>query len=232
MKRFVLPALALALSIPAAAHAQEVQVQGSVQVGTAAPPPPPQQPVAQPVYVQQQQPQQPVYVQQPVYGQPVYQQPAYYPPQRHMRVVPYNGGPIPPGATLRTHRRTGLAIGGAVMFGVPYLISAAIGAACLDSRYGCLPAGWLLVPVVGPIITGVQTNGLALSFGVIDALLQAGGITMFVIGVAVTNQELVMYAQNEQHDREAEARRRRAQWSIVPSAAGANVGLTLNVMHF
>jgi hypothetical protein len=164
--------------------------------------------------------------QQPVYGQPVYAQPNYYPSSRRMRVLPYNGGPIPPGATLRTRRHTGLVVGGAVLFGVPYIISLSVGAVCTDSRYGCTPAAWYMLPVIGPIITGAQTNGGLLAFGMVNAIVQAGGLTMFILGLAMSSQELVVYGENDTH------RNRRAQWSVAPVAAGAQVGATLSVAHF
>jgi hypothetical protein len=164
--------------------------------------------------------------QQPAYGQPVYGQPAYYPPARRMRVVPYNGGPIPPGATLRTRRHTGLVVGGAVLFGVPYLISLFVGVACVDSSLGCPAGQWLMAPVIGPIIAGAQGGGGGwLSLGVLDGVLQAGGLTMFILGLALTNQELVMYGESDPHNR-------RTQWAVAPLAPGADVGATLTLRTF
>lgn len=231
MKRLVLPVLVLAL-IPAAAQAQAVEVSGSVQVGAVAPVPPP--PPQQPVYVQQQpqyvQPQ-PVYVQQPVYGQPV--QPVYGQPYgygRPMRVVPYNGGPIPPGAQLRSRGSRGLVVGGAVMFGVSYGISLIAGSYCISYTYGC-PNGWaMFVPVVGLFIAGASATGYgaptALSLGIIDGLLQAGGLTMLIVGALSNRQELVMYGE------ESPRRPSRPQWAVMPSAPGANLGLSLGITNF
>ncbi len=236
MKRFVLPVLALAL-IPAAAQAQAVEVSGSVQVGVAAPvpPPPPQQPVyvqPQPQYVQPQ----PVYVQQPVYNQqvqPVYAAQPPYGYGRRMRIVPYNGGPVPPGAQLRQHSNRGLVVGGAVMFGISYGLTIIAGAFCISSCNN----GWaLFVPVAGPIITAASSNtgsyyssslySSYLALGIIDTLVQAGGLTMLIVGAMSNRQELVMYGDNRP------VRPRRTQWALFPGAPGANAGLSLAVTNF
>ena len=143
MKQRFLPLIALVL-VPAIASAQSEpqnlpppppgQPPPAAPATTAQPastanlpPPAPGQIVyapAQPGYPQQQSPAgyaQPAY--QPVYGAQGYGAGAYAPRMLHRRVVPYQGGPIPPGAVLETHRPMGLVVGGGIIFGLAYLSS-------------------------------------------------------------------------------------------------------------
>jgi hypothetical protein len=160
----------------------------------------------------QQQPQT-VIIQQP-YPSPVYQTapvPQYGPPpgQTYYVQAPPQGPavptgprvlrnwddsqPIPPGYHAEEHARKGLVIGGAVLFGSMYLLSALVAAVDSDAYQGqSNPAAALWVPAVGPFIqmgnTGSATAGVFLA---IDGLAQIGGIAMFTIGLADPKTEMV-----------------------------------------
>jgi hypothetical protein len=242
MRLSIVPALAIVL-IPAAVHAQQAEVSASVSIGQPAPvagaqvvaPPPPGAPAPQPVYVQPQpvyaQPQ-PVYGAPPAYGQPVYGQP-YMMPGRRRVVTEYRGGPIPPGAILQTRRYTGLAVAGGVTFGAFWLLSALVAAfeaGCGSSYYStCNPATqWLYAPVIGPFITAGdgRTGPQDRAFLIIDGVIQSAGAVSLVLALAMTRQELVMWAGDRPR------RNPRPQWSLLPMAPGASAGMTLSVANF
>ena len=185
--------LALLLA-PLTAMAQTAQVQVQVQ---------PYQP-QQPVYVQQVPPPPPADATAPngQYVAPLQQQTqqTYIPQSVAMsgpRVLKdwHEGDPIPPGYHPSQRARTGLIVGGATMFGVPYLISALVAAGGADS--GCCGAMW--IPVVGPFIQmtqwGAGTDASSAEAGdimlVLDGALQAAGLAMFIYGVAVPKTVLV-----------------------------------------
>lgn len=104
------------------------------------------------------------------------------------------GDPIPPGYHPVSRVRGGLIAAGLATFLPVYLISALVGAATIDTckaynsyASGCRDAGFLLVPVAGPFIEiAHQTNpGAAGALGLtILGLAQAGGVAMFVMGIA------------------------------------------------
>jgi len=184
-----------AVLVPAVAHAQYAQVQVQVQQ--------PYQP-QQPVYVQQAPPPPPPDAVAPngQYVAPMQQQTQQtYVPQSVAMSGPriirdwHEGDPIPPGYHPESRIRTGLVTGGATMFGVPYLIS--ILTAAIGSDSGCCTAMW--VPVVGPFIqmgawnAGTDSSAVATGdvFLVIDGVLQAAGVAMFVYGLAVPKTVLV-----------------------------------------
>jgi hypothetical protein len=197
------------LLVPLTAHAQynaqvQVQVQpyqpqGQVYVQQQVAPPPPQNAVAgdgQYVAPMQQQTQQ-TYVPQSV-------------AMSGPRVLRdwHEGEPIPPGYHPSTRVRTGLIAGGLTMFGAPYLISvlaAAIGedaknsstiynssCNCYQTQAGTNDAAPLFIPVVGPFITMGNSNSASLDvLLVVDGLLQAAGVGLFIYGVAVPKTVLV-----------------------------------------
>jgi hypothetical protein len=202
------PIVAGALSLSTAADAQEFQV-GAQQPPQPQMAPPPQGGVvvqqpqyAPPVYQPQPVYQQPAPVyQQPVYPQPVYQQPQPIyvqqqpppmapPPSQGPRVIKnWEGGPIPAGYHEESHVRLGLVIGGAVLFGTTYLFTT-MGAA-ISSDAGN-PVNALYVPVFGPFIQAGQTStSTGAFFYALDGLVQAGGVTMFALGIALPKHELV-----------------------------------------
>lgn len=100
------------------------------------------------------------------------------------------GEPIPPGYHPVSRIRKGLVIGGAVTFGVLYLLSAISGAIASDS--GAKDGRLLFIPVAGPFtLLGSGTPATAAVFLVIDGIAQAGGIAMFVAGLAAPKTVLV-----------------------------------------
>jgi hypothetical protein len=186
--------------MPVVAKAQYAQVQVQVQqpyqpqpVYQQAPPPPPGAVAGDGQYVapMQQQTQQ-TYVPQSV-------------AMSGPRVLRdwHEGEPIPPGYHPATRARTGLIAGGLTMFGAPYLISVLVAAGNADSGN----ANALYIPVIGPFIQmgnvpgrtdqyGFNTcdascTGVADVFLVLDGVLQAAGIGLFIWGVAVPHTVLV-----------------------------------------
>ena len=122
---------------------------------------------------------------------------AYYPPPGGYyaqpippREIEYDEGQtIPPGYHKTTKIRTGLVVGGAVLFGVLWLTSASIGAVASDvgSRTGKL----LIIPAVGPFTLVPSGYATADLFLVLDGICQIGGIAMLVAGLAAQKTVLV-----------------------------------------
>ena len=188
------------LLVPLTAHAQynaqvQVQVQpyqpqGQVYVQQQVAPPPPPNAVAgdgQYVTPMQQQTQQ-TYVPQSV---------AMSGPRVLRDWQP--GEPIPPGYHPATRVRGSMIGGGVGMFGGAYLISVLVAAIGEDAHSSCYSstgctnsAAPLFIPVVGPFITmGNTDSATADVFLVVDGLLQAAGVAMFIYGVAVPKTVLV-----------------------------------------
>jgi hypothetical protein len=99
------------------------------------------------------------------------------------------GQPVPPGYHKSTKIRTGLVIAGAVTFGVVYLTTALVGAAvgdiCSATNSSCTSAKLLLIPVAGPFtLIGPGAGATGDFFLVLDGLAQAGGLAMFIAGLA------------------------------------------------
>jgi hypothetical protein len=174
--------------------------------------------MAQYVQVQvqpQYQPQQPVYQQAPPpppnavagdgqYVAPMQQQTQQtYVPQSVAMSGPriirdwQEGDPIPPGYHPSTRIRSGLVGGGAAMFGAPYLLSvlaAAIDSDLCNGVSNCTTTlAPLYIPVVGPFITLGTAGGSATGdvFLVVDGILQATGVVLFVFGIAVPKTVLL-----------------------------------------
>ena len=125
----------------------------------------------------------------PVGGYPPpggYYQPAPPPPYGPKKMKYEEGDPVPPGYRVEERARTGLVVGGACLFGVTYLLTALVGS--IASDVGDKDAKWLLLPVVGPFIYSTTVDGTGSATGktflYIDGLAQAGGVTMFIIGLA------------------------------------------------
>ena len=111
-------------------------------------------------------------------------------------------GYVPQGYHLVSQPRWGLVGGGAAMFSASYAASAALGAAFNGTL------DYLFIPVVGAFVLGVQAfaavghesgwfAGLASFFEVVggilcfaDGILQAGGLAMFIVGLAKPTQWL------------------------------------------
>jgi hypothetical protein len=172
--------IALASTTPV--RAQTVVVTGQAP---AAPPPPGYVPAPPPGYG-------------PGYTTPIYQQtqPSYIPQSVAFsgpRIIKdwSEGEPIPPGYHEATRIRRGLVVGGAVLFGTTYLLSAIVAAAVTDCHCGGT-AGALFIPGAGPFVELGQSNSATGSlFLVLDGVSQLGGIAMFVAGLAAPRTVLV-----------------------------------------
>jgi hypothetical protein len=130
----------------------------------------------------------------PGYGQPP---PAGMPPARMDPDHP------PPGYHTESRMRSGMAVGGGVMLGAAYLISAGVGATGLtDDNRGLDP---LFVPVVGPFVTlstahvfrrtddglayvGKVFGGIGL---ILDGVVQVAGLSLLVAGLAARKHVVV-----------------------------------------
>jgi hypothetical protein len=160
------------------------------------PPPTATQPTAPSpgVYVLPAQPGQPPPSDSPQYTAPLYQQtqPSYVPQSVAMsgpRQINswQEGDPIPPGYHPVERARKGLVIGGAVLFGVFWLISVLDAAGNADANQGQTnPAAAMYIPAAGPFIqmahgVGSSTEGVLLA---IDGIAQAAGVAMFIYGLA------------------------------------------------
>ena len=132
----------------------------------------------------------------PVYPTPLYQQTqgTYVPQSVAMsgpRVITdyQEGDPIPPGYRESTRTRTGLVVGGAVLFGTLWMFSA-LGAA-VSSDTGT-DASALYIPGVGPFLEmGKTTTATGNFFNVVDGIGQCAGIAMLVYGLSSPRHVLV-----------------------------------------
>jgi hypothetical protein len=105
-----------------------------------------------------------------------------------------DGDQIPPGYHAETRVRTGLVVGGAVTFGVFYLLSVLVGAAISDVNRGSSrdSGDFLFVPVAGPFLQMTKTDSSSGNVTLaIDGIAQAAGATMFVVGVTSPKTVLV-----------------------------------------
>jgi hypothetical protein len=126
--------------------------------------------------------------------------PGYYPPPGYgvppgamlgPKTLEYEeGDPVPPGYHPETRVRKGLIIGGAVTFGVLYLLSAATAAAADDFTDDLTP---LYIPAVGPFITIGTANaeGAGTFLLIVDGIAQSGGLLMAILGIAIQQDLLV-----------------------------------------
>jgi hypothetical protein len=129
----------------------------------------------------------PGYVQQPGYAPP----PPGYAPMGPKVIRTYqDGDPIPPGYHPDTRVRLGLVIGGASIFGGVYLITALVAATINDTS--SRDASLLYIPVFGPFAQISQTKDQGLIVAeIFTGLLQAGGVAMFIAGLAAPKTVLV-----------------------------------------
>jgi hypothetical protein len=115
--------------------------------------------------------------------------------------LPYDEGqPIPPGYRVRRSINKGLVITGSAVLGAPW----ALGVSIAGNDKFSNQSGWLIVPVVGPLITlalrndcvtreyysGCYDDGTR-GMLILDGLTQAAGLTLMVLGVAVPKTQLV-----------------------------------------
>jgi hypothetical protein len=182
-------AFSFAVASTSPAHAQATTVVVGGQPPAAPAVPPGYVPAPQPGYAQGYG---------PGYTTPLYQQtqPSYVPQSVALsgpRIIKdwSEGEPIPPGYHESVRARKGLIIGGAVLFGTMYLISAFAAAAETDlSSCGC--HGGLFIPGAGPFVELGHSGGATASlFLVLDGVSQVGGIAMFIAGFAAPQTVLV-----------------------------------------
>lgn len=105
------------------------------------------------------------------------------------------GEPVPPGYHPETKVRTGYVVGGAVTFGVLYLLSVLVGAAITDVNRGTggSESGELLyVPVAGPFLQMINTESSTGNVTLaIDGAGQALGATLLIVGITSPRTVLV-----------------------------------------
>lgn len=103
--------------------------------------------------------------------------------------------PVPPGYHPAKRARTGMIVGGAVLFGTMYLITGFVAAAGADSatangtsnQYGAL---W--VPGVGPFLQMTNTSTAMGNYVLaIDGLAQCAGLAMLIYGISSPRTVLV-----------------------------------------
>jgi hypothetical protein len=101
------------------------------------------------------------------------------------------GQPIPPGYRVETRARRGLIVGGAVTFGVLYLLSAFTASIAVDG--GDSDFGSLFIPVAGPFVTigTADAEGAGTFALVLDGVGQAGGVAMFIAGMMTEEKFLL-----------------------------------------
>jgi hypothetical protein len=107
-----------------------------------------------------------------------------------------DGDQIPPGYHAESRIRTGLVVGGAVTFGVLYLLSVLVGAAISDTNKAFNNnkdnGDFLFVPVAGPFLQMTKTDSSSGNVTLaIDGIAQAAGATMFIVGVTSPKTVLV-----------------------------------------
>jgi hypothetical protein len=103
----------------------------------------------------------------------------------------HDGDPIPQGYRPAERVRKGAIIGGAIMFGVPWLLSATVAAASHDVE-STTNADALYIPLAGPFIQMTQTSSSAANlFLALDGILQCGGVALAVYGIVTPRTVLV-----------------------------------------
>lgn len=178
MRTALTATLAAALVLWASPADAQTSPGGSLPSPYAEPPPPPQQPTAQ----------QPSTQPPPPVGQP------QAPPGFQAAYPPYQ----PPPRTV-TAQETGpnrrLWMPGIIMFGVSYLVALSVAAVATDTGFDDPYTNWLYAPLVGPwgalaqadlVIDGV--------FAVVNGLVQAAGMLMFILGFTLNQDQPAMYA--------------------------------------
>lgn len=107
-----------------------------------------------------------------------------------------DGDQIPPGYHAESRIRTGLVVGGAVTFGVLYMLSVLVGAAISDTNKAFNNSkdngDFLFVPVAGPFLQMTKTDSSSGKVTLaIDGIAQAAGATMFIVGITSPKTVLV-----------------------------------------
>jgi hypothetical protein len=109
----------------------------------------------------------------------------------------------PPGYHTESRARSGLVVGGAVMFGISYVLS--VTGAVAGSAGGSTEYNPLYIPVLGPFIAlgsthtfeatndaGTQVGRVFGAIGLIfDGLIQVTGASLIIVGVAARRDVVV-----------------------------------------
>lgn len=154
---------------------------------------------------------------------PMYPQPAYaWPPPAQPAPYPYPMNLPPPPPLRQAHAemrpRYGLMAGGLSMFGSVYLMNAAF--AYMSKE------GSLAIPIVGPLVlmgdlnnrnanrccTDDFSNRMAGMLLVFDAVVQATGATMFLVGM-LTKKKVMVYEKDD------------VKMTLVPTAGAGGGGV-------
>jgi hypothetical protein len=115
-----------------------------------------------------------------------------------------DGDQIPPGYHAESRIRTGLVVGGAVTFGVLYLLSVLVGAAISDTNKAIGNnssrdnGDFLFVPVAFLQMTKTDSSSGNVTLA-IDGIAQAAGATMFIVGITSPKTILVRNDLAEVH---------------------------------
>lgn len=150
----------------------------------------------------------------PVMGPPAQPQPAQPAYQGAYR-------PVESGSTTIT----GLWVPGIIIFAATYAIDLFVAAIGTDTGGGTY-TDWLYAPVIGP--WGALANaddGIERFFGVLTGLLQAAGLTMFVLGLTLRRPTEPYYALDPDDPHSA-----RLSVDLAPLPGGGMLGVTLS--HF
>ncbi len=194
----------LALAFSGFSGLASAQAEPPAPTAQPAPPPAPAPPYAQPYGYPPPYPPYPPPYPYPPYAYPVpYQQPA--PPPKSL---PYEGGRVPEGYHVDESVRRGPAIGGAITFGVAYMM----GITAASSYSFSNQSGWLALPLAGPFITMWTRENRCLSSSdtssypstpceddkatvrmllVLDGMAQVTGVALFAWGMSTTSKRLV-----------------------------------------
>jgi hypothetical protein len=144
------------------------------------------------------------------------------PSERPVVQIPYDPErPIPEGFVRRSGPRVGIMMGGAALFGFAYATSVVLAvtdAELTESDVEEVEASRhnqaLLAPLIGPFAalgTSNRTPGESVLLTV-DGVLQAGGLAMFLVGLATREHWL--------------ERAPKVGWSLSPSYAGLSLSFT------
>jgi hypothetical protein len=144
--------------------------------------------------------------------------------QWEVRRLPYDGGPIRPGAQLQGSANGALIGAGAGVF----LLSYAVGLIALDAR-----GPEVAIPVVGPwlgafgALSNTAWQDLFSPMLIVTGITQLAGLAMLVAGLLTPHYHLVYDAPaGERSPFEV------SRVDLLPGAAGAELGLTLRVEAF
>ncbi len=149
--------------------------------------------------------------------------PSALPPPARLRYA--EGQPIPAGYHLESQPRKGLWLSGALVFGIPYVISVSVAG---SSRHD--GDRYLYIPAIGPFVdlatrgddcptdTGSCAEGASVErfWLTFDGLCQVGGATLFILGMAMPQKFL------ERDDAPISGQKSQPSfaWSVAPRTFG------------